>query len=283
MPRGGTVAAVLLGAGLVVACGGPSGSGPATTDSTPTTSALASGGVPIGTVGDFDLGRVRAALLGEPPYPSGWEAEVDELIASLEQALEGIRVPDVAGLGEREAACAVWRPVVGRTPWATGAILERQFFIAHAMSLASVAPADIRGAATEAAEVAAAAAAEQLRPDGDPAVVSHAPDDAIRTIGLWAVEHCDLPIEADEPPNTEGWTADEIAQSCTWDREWLTDAQHEYFESPGDGTYAEHPHLLEVTLEIFVYPAWHRLAHVDNASDPPTFAVEPIPGSFCDR
>ena len=62
---------------------------------------------------------------------------------------------------------------------------------------------------------------------------------------------------------------------------WLENGQQEYFEGPGQGLYAEHPHVLEVALEIFAYPAWHRLV-VDNRADPPRSRVEPIPGSFCD-
>jgi hypothetical protein len=172
--------------------------------------------------------------------------------------------------------------MVGNTHWATGALLERQAFIAHAAQLARVAPDEIRAAAEEALATSSAAAAEQMTSGGDPAIVSRFPREAVETIGLWAVEHCHLPIEADEAPDTDGWTDDEIAQSCTLDREWLQDAQEEYRAGPGDGRYAEHPHVLEVTLEIFPYPAWHRLARVDNRVEPPTFEVEPIPGAFCD-
>ena len=113
-------------------------------------------------------------------------------------------------------------------------------------------------------------------------MVSRFPDDAVRTIGLWAVEHCDIPIEPDDAPNTEGWTDDEIAQSCTWDREFLENGQEAFRDGPGEGRYAQHPHALEVTVEAFAYPAWHRLTAVDNEADPPTFEVEPIPGAFCD-
>jgi hypothetical protein len=44
-----------------------------------------------------------------------------------------------------------------------------------------------------------------------------------------------------------------------------------------------HPHELEVSLEGVVYPAWHRIASVDNEVDPGTFEIEPIPDGFCDR
>ena len=246
------------------------------------TATVAGSGVPIGEAGNLDLDQMRAALLGEPPYPSGWEAQVDEMISELSASLDRIRVPDVSGLDPPEAACTVWRPLVGNTDWAVGAVLERQVFIAHAAVLARVGPGEIRPAAEEALAVAGAAAAEQMVPDGDRAIVSRYPKDAIRTIGLWAVEHCDLPVAADDAPDTEGWTDEEIAQSCAWDREWLENGQEEYRAGPGNGGYAEHPHELEVTLDFFVYPAWHRLARVNNDVNPPTFTVEPIRDAFCD-
>ena len=246
----------------------------------PSSSAPGSG-VPVGELGNLDVEQLREALLGEPPYPSGWEEQVDELIGEITALLEEIRVPDVTGLDEVDAACATWRPLVGNTDWATGALVERQSFIAHVAALAQVAPTEVRPAAEDALVISSAAAAEQIVADGDPAVISRFPEEAVRTIGLWAVANCDLPIEADEPPDTRGWTRDEIAQACTWDREWLENAQEDYVEGPGQGRYAEHPHELEVTLETFSHPAWHQLA-LDNRADPPTFEVEPIPGSFCD-
>ncbi|HTE66753.1 MAG TPA: hypothetical protein VK736_10920, partial [Candidatus Binatia bacterium] len=96
------------------------------------TPTAAGSGVPIGELGNLDLDQMRAALLGEPPYPSGWEAQVDEMVSELSASFDRIRVPDVSGLNPTEAACTVWRPLVGNTDWAVGAILERQVFIAHA-------------------------------------------------------------------------------------------------------------------------------------------------------
>ncbi len=83
--------------------------------------------------------------------------------------------------------------------------------------------------------------------------------------------------------HTEGWTEEDIEYSCDLDRSGLERGQEEFRAGPGEGRYAVHPHLLEVTLPIFLYPAWHRLVNADNASDPPRFEVAPIPGSFCDR
>jgi hypothetical protein len=274
---------VVLAAVLVACTGGRATPTPTLTSSPSASPEATRTGVPVGALGNVDVERLREAFLGEPPYPSGWEAQVDELVATISRLLEDLRVPDVTGLSESEAACAVWQPLVGRTLWSTGALLERQFFVAHLTALADVAPPEIRDAAGEALRISAEAAAEQLRRDGDRAVISRVPREAMRAIGLWAVEHCDLPVRSEEPPDTDGWTAEEIAQSCAWDHDWLVDAQKEYLAGPGNGAYAVHPHQLEVTLEIFVYPAWHRLADVDNAADPPTFIVEPIPGSFCDR
>jgi hypothetical protein len=272
-------ASIVVAAVLVTGCravAGPSPSQPAS--ESPAASASSASSAAAGTL---DLEQLRQALLGDPPYPSGYEAEVDEMIEMVSDLLDEIRVPDVSSMDAVEGACAVWQPMVGNTGWATGALLERQSFIAHVAALAAIAPVEIRTAAEGALAISTAAAAEQLVSGGDPAIVSRAPDDDVETIGLWAVANCDLPIEADDPPDTDGWTADEIAQSCTWDREWLQDAQEEYRAGPGDGRYAEHPHQLEVTLEIFAYPAWHELV-VDNGADPPTFRVEPIRGAFCD-
>jgi hypothetical protein len=230
----------------------------------------------------LDLERVRAMLLGDPPYPSGWEESVDATMDALLASLEDMQVPEVTGLDEVAASCATWRPLVGRVLWGTGALLERHVFVSHAAALARVAPDEIRPAAEDALEIAAAAAAEQMTSGGDPAIISRYPAEAVETIGLWAVAHCELPVVAEAAPDTEGWSADEIAQSCTWDREWLADAQQEYRAGAGNGLYAEHPHALEVTVDTFFYPAWHRLARVDNRADPPTFEVKPIPNSFCD-
>jgi hypothetical protein len=204
-------------------------------------------------------------------------------MADVARLLNQVRIPDVTGLPADEAACAAWKPMVGHTLWAAGAFLERQVFVAHAALLASVAPAEIRNAAEEALAVAAEAAAEQLRPGGDPAVISRRPTIAIRDIGLWAVEHCRLPVQAEDAPDASDWTADEIAFSCDLDRRSLERGLEDYRAGPGRGRYAAHPHVLEVTLDVFVYPAWHRIASVDNEADPPTYRVEPFPGSFCDR
>jgi hypothetical protein len=229
-----------------------------------------------------DLERLRDALLGDEPYPSSWPQSVGDTIDDVERMFDDLRLPAVDGLAATEAACATWGPLVGNVGWSTGAFLERRVFIAHARQLAEVAPAEIRDAAREADDVAAAAAAEQLREDGDPSIVSQPPDEAIEAIGRWAVAQCELPVEADDPPDTAGWTDEEIAQSCRWDHDWMVQAQEEYVTGPGEGRYAEHPHLLEVAIRWFAYPAWHRLVDVDNAATPPSFAVEPIPGAFCD-
>ncbi len=263
----------LVAMAVLASCGAPLA---------PTAPPSPSGVATSSPFGNVDLDALRHALLGDPPYPSGAEERVDQLMAEIEAALDGMSLPDVSGMDAEEAACATWSPLVGNTDYANGAFLERHFFVAHVAALTEVAPDEIRPAAEEATAVSSAAVAEQLKEDGDPAIISRAPDEEMRTIGLWAVEHCDLPVEAEDAPNTEGWTDEHIAQSCTWDRQWLEDGQEEYFAGPGDGRYAEHPHVLEVTVEIFPYPAWHRLAGVDNESEPPTFRVEPIPGAFCD-
>ncbi|HEX2141335.1 MAG TPA: hypothetical protein VHK28_03515 [Candidatus Limnocylindria bacterium] len=231
---------------------------------------------------DVDLDELRQALLGEPPYPSGWEAQVEEIMETVRTALDASRLPDMTGMDPVQASCAAWRPMVGNTLWANGAFLERRLFIAHLTALAGVAPDEIRPAVEEALHVSAEAAAEQMRPDGDQAVISRAPKDEIRTIGLWAVEHCDLPVVPEEMSHATDWTDEQIAQSCESDRRRLEDGQEEYRSGPGEGRYALHPHALEVTLEIPLYPLWHQFADVDNDANPPTFEVEPIPGGFCD-
>lgn len=243
----------------------------AATDPTPTESAGA--GI------DIDLAAIREALIGPSPVPEGWEEQVDEIMAMLERALADLSLPTVAGLAADEAACATWEPLVGHQLWATGALLERQVFIAHLAQLASVAPDEIRSDAEEALRVSSAAAAEQLTPDGDSEVVSRTPREELRGIGLWALAHCDLPVEADEAPDTEDWSEEDIAYSCDLDRSSLERGMQEFHDGPGDGRYATHPHELEVSLEIFVYPAWHEIASVT----PSSFSVEPIPGAFCDR
>lgn len=207
---------------------------------------------------EVDLELVRQLLLGDPPYPSGWEESANRLADSVTAAFENTRVPDVAGLEPARAACKTWSPMVGNTDWATGAFVERGLFLAHVRWLAQVGPVEVSSVASNAAEVVARGFEAQTHPSESPDVIGQYPENEVRLIGLWAVEHCDLPVEADEPPDTEGWTEDEIAQSCTWDREWLENAQQEYFDGPGQPLYAEHPHVLEVTLEIFAYPAWHR-------------------------
>ena len=213
--------------------------------------------------------------------PEGWEDEVDEIMAMLEEGLANIRVPAVEGLAADEATCQTWRPLVGNQVWAIGALLERQVFIAHLAQLASVSPAEIRPDAEEALRVSSAAAAEQLTPDGDPEVISRWPREELRRIGLWAVDHCELPVEAEEAPDTEDWTDEDIEYSCDLDRSLLERAMEEYREQTGE--YAAHPHQLEVSLEVVAYPAWHRIASVDNEARRPTFSVEPIPDAFCDR
>ena len=272
------------------ACGGPGESlptsnaaSPLATSSVPASPSPGGSGVPVGDLGNVDVEQLRQALLGDPPYPAGWEAEVDRLVAEVAHALEAMRVPNVSGMSSAEAACGVWEPLVGNTLWATGALLERQVFIAHVATLAGVAPDSIQPAAREALAISAAAAAEQLAPSGDPAVISRRPTEAVREIGLWAVEHCVLPVEAEEAPDADGWTADDIAFSCDLDRRGLEQGQEEYRTGPGKGQYAEHPHVLEVSLDFFVYPAWHHIVAVDNQADPPTYRLAPIPGSFCDR
>ena len=248
-----------------------------TASSTAIPSPTPSGGAAI----DVDLEAIRAALVGPSPVPEGWEDEVDELMAMLEEALASIRLPVVDGLTAEEAACATWRPLVGKQLWATGALFERQVFIAHLAQLASVAPDAIRSDADEALRVSSAAAAEQLTPGGDSAVVSRAPREELRHIGMWMVDHCELPIEADGAPDTTDWTDEDLAYSCDLDRSSLERAMEEYLEETGE--YATHPHQLEVSLEVAVYPAWHQIASVDNQASPPTFSVEPIPDAFCDR
>ena len=243
----------------------------------PSTSATTSTAITV------DRDTIRAALLGPSPVPDGWEEEVDEIMAMLEDGLAGLRLPVISGLAADEAACATWRPLVGRQLWATGALLERQVFIAHLAQLAAASPAAIRPDADEALRVSSVAAAEQLAPDGDPAVISQAPREELQRIGLWAVDHCELPVEADDAPDTSDWTDEDIAASCDVDRSLLERAMDEYRAGPGGGRYATHPHALEVTLRAVVYPAWHRIASVDNEASPPTFSVEPIPGAFCDR
>jgi hypothetical protein len=238
-------------------------------------------GVSLDEVWTLDLEQVRALLLGEQPYPSGWEASVDATIATLARVGRETRLPDVAGLEPVAATCALWRPLVGRTDWATGALAERQIFLAHLVAAAQVAPDDVRPAFDEARRIVAEGAAEQLQEEGDPAIVSRYPRAEVIAIGTWAVERCDLQLAAEEPPDSEGWTEQDFADSCGFDRQFVEGAQEAYRSGPGDGRYAEHPHLLEVTIG-YGYPAWHRFV-VDNLADPPTLEVEPIPGGFCDR
>jgi hypothetical protein len=244
-----------------------------------TASPAASGGAGI----QIDLEAIRAALLGPSPVPEGWEDQVDDIMATLEEAAGSVRLPAVGGLAAEEAACATWTPLVGHQSWATGALLERQVFIAHLAQLAGVAPDAIRPDAEEALRVVSTAAAEQITPDGDPAVISRAPDDELRGIGLWALEHCELPVEAEDAPDTTDWDEEDIAYSCDLDRSSLERAMEDFRGGPGAGRYATHPHELEVSLEHFVYPAWHRIGSVHNEASPPTFSAEPIPGAFCER
>jgi hypothetical protein len=197
--------------------------------------------------------------------------------------VDAVRLPEIAGMPADEAACATWVPLLGKLGWATGALLERQVFIAHLGQLASVAPAAIAADVEKALEVTSAAAAEQLKPEGDREVVARAPTESLRAIGRWAVASCSLPVAAEPDPNTEDWTEEEIAYSCSLDRDLLVDAQEEFREGPGAGRYATHPHELEVSLDFFVYPAWHEIVDVDNEADPPMFEVVPIDGAFCDR
>lgn len=231
----------------------------------------------------LDLAALRASLLGPSPVPVEWEAQVDGIIASIEDALRQHGVPSVAGLEPVAAACATWEPLVGRLHWANGAVVERHVMLGHLVQLADVAPGEIAATAEAAARVVADAAAAQLSPGGDPADVSETPADDLRAIGRWALDHCELVVAAEPDPNADDWTADEIAQSCELDRGLLERGQEAFREGPGEGRYATHPHELEVSLEIFVYPAWHRIANVDNEASLPSFVVEPIPGSFCDR
>lgn len=286
---------VVVASLVVAACGRLAGSPAASPVETitlkssraPTPAASASAAAAT-AVGDdpiaVDLEALRAALLGPSPVPSGWGAEVDEIIANVERALSEISLPDVAGLDAQQAACATWQPLVGRLDWATGAFVERQVMLAHLGQLSAVAPDEIRSAAAGAASTVATAAAEQLTPDGDPEVIGTAPKDDLREIGRWALEHCELEIVAEPDPDTEDWTDDDIAFSCDLDRRLLVDAMEEFRQAPGAGRYATHPHELEIAgLDVFVYPAWHMLAEVDNDATPPTFEVAPIPGGFCDR
>jgi len=230
---------------------------------------------------DIDLEAIRAALIGPSPVPDGWADEVDGIMAMLENELADVRLPAIDGLAAEEAACATWSPLVGNQLWAAGAILERQVFIAHLAQLVGVAPVAIRPDAEEALRVTSTAAAEQLASDGDPAVISRVPRLELRTIGLWAVDHCELPSEADDAPDTTDWSEEDIAYSCELDRSLLERAMKDYRDQEGE--YATHPHALEVLLESFAYPAWHRIASVDNDASPPAFTIEPIPGAFCDR
>jgi hypothetical protein len=234
-----------------------------------------------GTSIDIDLDAIRAALVGPSPVPEGWEEQVDEIMADIESALQDLRLPSVAGMSGEQAACATWEPLVGRLSWATGALVERQVMLAHLAQLGDVAPAAIDADAAEALQVVSMAAAEQFDLDGDPDVISAAPDEAFRTIGLWALEHCEVPVHAVEAPDTDGWTEEDIASSCDLDRSLLERAMQEFVDGPGDGRHARHPHELEISLEIFAYPAWHRIGNGDAGE--PTYAVEPIPGGFCDR
>src|SRR5688572_12516630 len=260
----------------------PSSTSAASAAASPTDPASADAS-PAGEEIAVDLDAVRAALLGPSPVPEDWAEEVDEMMAMIESALADLRLPAVESLADQEAACATWQPLVGHQTWVTGALLERQVFIAHLAQLASVAPEVIRPDAEEALRVASAAAAAQLTPDGDPEVISEAPRDELQAIGMWAVEHCTLPVEAEEAPDTTDWSEEDIAYSCDLDRSSLERGMEEYREGPGDGAYATHPHQLEVSLEFIVYPAWHEITAVDNDADPPTFAVAPIEGGFCDR
>jgi hypothetical protein len=296
--RRGTVTGLLAAALVLVACArtgtpptivaSPIGSAPSASASASAAGASPSTPVaptppPSGTVIQIDLEAIRTALIGPSPVPEGWEEEVDELIATIEAAVDAVRLPDIGGMTADEAACATWVPLLGKLGWATGAVLERQVFIAHLGQLASVAPAAIAGDVEDALEVTSAAAAEQMKPDGDREVVARAPTESLRAIGRWAVASCSLPVAAEPDPNTEDWTDEEIAYSCSLDRDLLLDAQEEFREGPGEGRYATHPHELEVSLDFFVYPAWHQIVDVDNDADPPTFAVVPIDRAFCDR
>lgn len=286
------VAITLPGCGRLA--GTPAASGPVRDDA----SAAATASVPPSTVPepsdtpaasesgatiDVDLDAIRAGLLGPSPVPEGWEEQVDEIMDDIESALRDLRLPSVDGMPDEQAACATWEPLVGRLSWATGALVERQVLLAHLAQLADVAPAAIDADATEALRVVSVAAAEQFDPDGDPDVISSAPDEAFRVIGLWALEQCELPVQAEEAPDTEEWTEEDIAYSCDLDRSSLERGMEEFVDGPGDGRNATHPHELEISLEFFVYPAWHRIAVEEADAGEPTHAVEPIPGGFCDR
>jgi hypothetical protein len=288
--RGFSTVVGIVVAGALVACarlGGtpPPSAGIATPASAPIASASAtpSPSRTSDALVDHDLQALRDALLGPSPVPSGWAAEVDELIAEVEAALASAEVPTMEGQSAEDAACSTWQPLVGHLDWATGAFVERRVLLAHLAQLTAVAPDAIREPAAAALEVVSAAAAAQLTPDGDAAAISRAPRDEFRAIGSWALEHCELEVVADAPPDTEGWTDDEVQYSCDLDRDLLARAQGEFRDGPGEGRFATHPHELEIALEFFVYPAWHRITSVDNEATPPTADVEPIPGSFCDR
>jgi hypothetical protein len=231
----------------------------------------------------LDLQALRDSLLGSSPVPAEWEAQVDDIIASIEAALRQYAVPQVGGLDPVAAACATWEPLVGRLRWASGAVVERHVMLAHLVQFAGVAPDEIVAAAESAARVVADAAAAQLSPDGEPADISATPKDELWAIGRWALEHCELLPIAEPDPNAGDWTPDEIAQSCDLDRSLLERGQDQFLRGPGNGRYATHPHELEISLDTFVYPAWHQLASVDNDTVPPSFVVEPIAGGFCVR
>ena len=188
----------LLAAGmillLITGCGRAIASPPPSPATAGASVATASGGRPIGELGNLDGSDLRRSLLGEPPYPSGWEAEVDRLVTEAQRLLDTTRLPDVTGLDSTDAACAVWAPLVGNTRYAVGAFVERQFFVAHMALLRQVAPPELRAVSEDAYAVSATAAAEQMRPGGDPSIVSRSPDAAIRAIDQWATDRCNLPV-----------------------------------------------------------------------------------------
>lgn len=225
--------------------------------------------------------EIRAALLGPSPVPSEWAAIVHDIVATLEEAVGDL--PSVAGMPPEEAACETWKPLVGRLHWVGGAVVERQVAIAHLAQLVAVAPDPIRPAAEDALRIASRAAAEQLQPGGDMEVVGTVPREELRTIGTWALERCDLQAVAEPDPDTEGWTEEDHDYSCGLDRSALERGMEQFRAGPGNGRYPTHPHEIELSVEYFVYPSWHRLATVNNDVEPPTFEVEPIPGSHCDR
>lgn len=229
-----------------------------------------------------DLGELRESLLGPSPVPAEWQAEVDELMGIVEAALDQ-PLPAVGGLSAETAACATWQPLVGRLHWATGALLERQFIIAHLSQLAAVSPDAIRQPTEDALGIVSGAAAEQLSPDGDLVAISTAPRDEFRAIGTWALANCEIRVVAESDPNTEDWVEDDVEYSCDLDRSLLERGMEEFSNGPGEGRHAAHPHELEINLEHFVYPGWHRIASVDNDADPPTMEIEPIQDGFCDR